>query len=263
MGERPLHLPDFETPPIAEVASSVHFTLPKPLRVYHYGLYREAIRKDFPEYEEHPPLQSHGDQGLQLFTTPPIPRCWFLDEKKNRLIQLQTDRFIHNWRKVTGQEDYPRYEFIRDEFLLRWDEFVEFLKGQGLEKPKIRLCELTYVNHIPKDSCWSEPSDIPGIFNFLDEDTAFGSLPSATDLVCRLRYDLPNSQDQLHVSLVQAIRAQDEKEILRFDLTVRGPIEHAEKGEVTQWFDKAREWIVNGFADLTSKDAHNYWRRRV
>ena len=62
---------------------------------------------------------------------PPLPRCWFLNDTETRLIQLQADRFIHNWRKVTGKEEYPRYEAIRDEFIDRWDEFCMFLGDQG------------------------------------------------------------------------------------------------------------------------------------
>ena len=41
----------------------------------------------------------------------------------SKLIQIQKDRFIHNWRKVGEGDKYPRYEPIRDTFRFELEAF--------------------------------------------------------------------------------------------------------------------------------------------
>jgi uncharacterized protein (TIGR04255 family) len=264
MTTRPPDLPDFEAPPVAEVVFAVRFKVAEPLRTFHIGLYRELVKAEFPEFQEHAPLPPEGNLGLHLKAgPPPLPRCWFVDESGNRLIQVQPDRFIHNWRKITGEEEYPRYEAIRGEFEKRWNGFGRFLEKENLGAPTVTECELAYVNQIPKGTCWSEPRGLVDVFSFLADEPTTAFLPSPVSLACSLRYELPGDRGSLHANLGPAVRAQDQAEIMRFDLTVRAPMGSAETEEVLQWFDVAREWIVRGFADLTSKKAHKYWRRRL
>ncbi|MGB2819525.1 MAG: TIGR04255 family protein [Phycisphaerae bacterium] len=264
MTQRPTDLPDFGDPPVAEVVFGARFTTPEKLRVFHIGRYRDLIKGDFPEFQEQPPLPPREEPGVHLIQgPPPVPRCWFVDKSGTKLIQLQTDRFIHNWRKITGGEEYPRYESIRDEFLRRWEQFLGFLEGEGLTKPTMIECELTYVNHIPKGTCWSDPAETAALFTFLSAGPGPGFLPSPESVACTLRYRLGDDRGYLHVSLGPAVRMQDQVEILRLDLTARGSTKATESGSMLEWFDLAREWIVRGFAALTSEKAHLCWKRRI
>jgi len=264
MTQRPIDLPDFDASPVAEVVLGVRYTTPEKLRVFHIGRYRDVIKDEFPVFEEHALVPRGEERGLRLTTgPPPLPRCWLLNEAGTKLVQLQTDRFLHNWRKVTGEEPYPRYEAIRDEFLRRWEQFLRFLEAEGLAKPTIVECELTYVNHIPKGTCWSKPSDIPGVFTFLRDDPGLSFLPPPESLACNLRYEPPGERGKLHVALGQAVRTQDETEVLRLDLAARGSLELPRDEDLPGWFDLAREWIVRGFADLTTEKAHQCWKRKV
>src|SRR5207249_7496357 len=81
-------------------------------------------------------------------------RCWFLDQKGNRFLQVQNDRFIHNWQKVAGDETYPRYESVRSEFVEEWVRFRQFLSEENLGTPEVDQCEVTYVNHIEYGMGW-------------------------------------------------------------------------------------------------------------
>lgn len=47
---------------------------------------------------------------------PPVPRVWFLNAYRTELIQVQADRFVHNWRKLLRVEPYPCYEPSRERF---------------------------------------------------------------------------------------------------------------------------------------------------
>jgi uncharacterized protein (TIGR04255 family) len=261
-------LPDFEAPPVAEVVLGVNFTIPDGLKVYHIGLYRERIKPKFPKFQEQPPLPpqdvpGQDEQGFRFIAGRlPLPRCWFLDDTETRLIQLQADRFIHNWRKVTGKEEYPRYEAIRDEFVSRWDEFCGFLGDLGVSKPILNACELAYVNHISKESCWTEPKDLGRLFSFLANDLSGGDGHGLESVQCALRYKLPGGNGHLNVSMTPAIRAQDQQEILRFDLSARGALVSGDKAQLVEWFDGAREAIVRVFTGLTTEKAHSRWKRK-
>jgi len=269
MTARPSDLPDFEAPPIAEVVLGVNFTIGDSLKVYHIGLYRDRIKSEFPGFQEQPPLPGQplpgqDEQGFRFIAGPlPLPRCWFLDETGTKLIQLQADRFIHNWRKVTGEEKYPRYEAIRDEFVARWDEFCGFLGDQGVSKPILNACELAYVNHISKESCWTEPKDLGRLFSFLATDMSGGAGHTLESVQCGLRFKLPGGNGHLNVSMTPAVRKQDQQEILRFDLSARGAMESGEEAQLLKWFDGARETIVRVFTGLTTEEAHACWKRKT
>jgi uncharacterized protein (TIGR04255 family) len=264
MTARPTDLPDFDDPPVAEVVLGARFTTPDKLRVFHIGAYRDLIKGDFPGFQEHPPLPARDEPGLRLVPgPPPLPRSWFLDESGNKLIQLQTDRFIHNWRKVTGEETYPRYESIREEFVSRWGEFLSFLEAHGLATPTVTECELTYVNHIPDSTYRSETGEMPALFTFLSAHAAPSVCSGLESLECSLRYSLPGDPGHLEVALGSAVRAHDQAEILRLDFSVRGPLRDPQTTGMAEWFDRARETVVRSFMELTTEQAHRWWRRKA
>ena len=131
-----MDLPDFKQPPLSEVALSLQFNTLQNLKTPLSGVLWERFRKRLPEIEEHPPLSP----VVERFDPPvapkidvlieeklPVPRVWFLTPKKTELIQVQQDRFIHNWRKVDGEGTYPRYETLREKFAAEIREFMTFL----------------------------------------------------------------------------------------------------------------------------------------
>ena len=83
---------------------------------------RAELSAEYPKTEELPPLPSQiekfGEELQQAqvsgprlqFMDPNATRFWFIGDPGTRLIQVQRDRFVINWRKVTGDEAYPRYE---------------------------------------------------------------------------------------------------------------------------------------------------------
>src|SRR5437867_5043712 len=122
---RPEDLPDFRKPPVAETVLSLQFESVAGLTTAHIGVLWQRFREQLPLIEEHlplppvlekfePPSPVHVEVTIE--EKPTVPRVWFLNESKSELIQVQTDRFIHNWRKMQGLEPYPRYEPIRDRF---------------------------------------------------------------------------------------------------------------------------------------------------
>jgi len=274
MADRPSDLPEFEQPPVAEVALGVQFKTDSPLRVPHFGLFWELVREDFPEFREQPPLSPQIEEleaespkispqfSMQIGAgPPPAPRCWFMDVSKNRLIQLQTDRFVHNWRKVTGDEAYPRYEAIENEFAARWQEFISFLADQDLGVPIVTQADVTYVNHIPRGSCWESTDDLTEVFSILkpvNETELFGPMET---IEFGIRRRLPDNRGRLHVAVAPAFHTRDNTIMMRMVLTARGPVPDSSSEAILEWMQTGRSAIVKSFAALTSPKAHGFWER--
>lgn len=272
---RPNDLPEFDDPPVAEVLMGFQFGTEHPLQAVHVGPYWQLIRDVFTRHEQQPPLHLREEDfaessfkamgaELQLLTgAPPLPRFWFLDDSGNRLIQLQQQMFLHNWRKVSGVEEYPRFETIWKEFDHRWQEFRKFLSDTGLGKPRTTVAELTYVNHLQRGRCWEDMSDAQGLFNFaVERQPAF--LPVSESFTWSGTFVPRSGAGRLHVEVGPAILTRDNTSIFRFVLTARGPVGAGEneQGETEKWFHEARQWIVRGFTDLTSARAHKLWKRK-
>src|SRR5690348_4363351 len=122
--------PEYERPPITEVILGVGFEPLHALFAPHLGLLWEKYRADFPKVEEKPLLNGPGDK-LEFGEVPPLSRVWFSEESGNRLIQVQRDRFLQNWREISSGDKYPRYEQIRESVKGRLDEFLAFLGENG------------------------------------------------------------------------------------------------------------------------------------
>src|SRR2546425_18159 len=104
-------LPKYRRPPVVETALGVQFAPLKSFSIPHFGLFWNAIRGDYPKQEMKPPLGNvvedlaappAPDQIHLQLVSEPEARCWFLNAGATELIQLQRDRFVRNWRKVTG-----------------------------------------------------------------------------------------------------------------------------------------------------------------
>src|SRR5262245_37109554 len=109
-------LPDFAKPPVVETVLDVGFAPLPGWRIPHFGLFWQSIRDEYPTFRDQPPLllerETFGkrqSQPLNLafeFLNQPEARCWFEEKSGARLIQIQHDRFIHNWRKTEKQQEY-------------------------------------------------------------------------------------------------------------------------------------------------------------
>jgi uncharacterized protein (TIGR04255 family) len=265
-------LPDFDDPPVVETALGLEFA---PLRwsVPHFGLFWSEIREEYPRHQVQPPLDSvverFGDDprnrsGLQIqFLRHPLLRCWFFDRSNSRLLQIQPDRFIHNWRKQDLSDQYPHYENIWPIFEREWHRFCEFAMREEVGQPKVTQCEVTYVNQIERGPAWMSLADLGRVLTFWNESPSSSFLPPPEATLAKMAFVLPNLKARLHVELQLAIRNSDLKEVLQLTLTARGQPESGDLPDVRTWMDRAREAVVQSFVDLTTQRMHQLWRRKV
>jgi uncharacterized protein (TIGR04255 family) len=271
----PSPLPEFDAPPVTEVALSVEFLPLANWRSPHAGRYWSRISAEYPKTEELPPLPSQiekfGEELQQAqvsgprlqFMDPNATRFWFIGDPGTRLIQVQRDRFVINWRKVTADEAYPRYEKeIRPRFEREWSQFKEFVYESRLGTIDVQQCEVTYVNFIPRGDGWETFTQAFALFSYWSGRGSEGFLPEPESLNLSGSFVMPNESGRLHFSAQRAIRQADERDGLQAQLSARGRPASSADADVLAWMDLGREWIVRGFTDLTSREAHKLWGRR-
>lgn len=266
-------LPDFLEPPVDEVALSFQFSPIPGFNVPHFGLYWAAVRNEYPRFEIQPPIANVTEQfesgahvgrqiGLMFLTAPEV-RCWYLDQSGSRLIQVQHDRFVHNWRKVTGTEIYPRYPELRERLEKEWKRFCDFLKDEKLEHPKINQCEVLYVNNIEYAKGWNGYGELDKVIAALATPKPKNRfLPTPERVNMQVTYRLEENAGRLHVSFVPVIRARDGKEVLQMTLTARGAPKSTSEDDVFAWLELGRKWVVRGFADFTTETMHRIWGKQ-
>lgn len=229
------------------------------LLVPHLGKFWTSIEGEYPRCSENPPLvaqKENFDQPgalQQSFTFGAIgdfPRIFFEDSTGNWLIQIQRDRFLHNWRDPKDDTEYPRFPKVRERFFAAWGSFGDFILDNNLGKISVNQLEITYLNRIPLAA--SRIGEV-----FLDvqwrETSRFLPQPELMDLSCSFK--IPDKFKRLRTSIKPTVY-QDKPSML-FELTVRGGLRADES--LVEWFDEGRSWIVKAFADLTSAEWHAEW----
>jgi uncharacterized protein (TIGR04255 family) len=276
-GASPLtDLPEYERPPVVEVAISLQFKPLETLRVPHFGMLWSLLRQNgFTKTEEHGQIepafedfeslgQSHPGVKFQTFDdAPPAPRVWFLNDTETELFQFQRDRLITNWKQGATTEPYPRYRAIIGRFKLALETFQSFLNAEKLGPLVPTQCEITYVNHIPV-----RPADIGNpeqIVSTWARKYTDDYLSQPEDVRFFARYRMNNNDGtpagRLNVSLQPATRSSDRSPLYVLTLTGRGAPPHQDLNSVFVLFDTQHEWIVRGFTSLTTPEMHLTWKR--
>jgi uncharacterized protein (TIGR04255 family) len=254
-------LPDFENPPIIETVLGVQFTPLPNFSIPHYGLYWEKIKKGYKQFEVHPPIAGTLEEVINL-TPGQNFRCWFIDESQNNLIQVQKDRFILNWRKVTGDEAYPHYEKIRPKFEQEWRRFFLKLEAEGIGTPEVNQCEVTYVNHVEFDKELTGSGELKRFLASWSGESSGDFLPKVDKVSLNTSYVMREKKGKLRISIKPVIRGRDGMEVLQLDVSATGRPTSSKTPDILDWLDLGREWVVKGFADFTTPEMHRKWRRK-
>lgn len=273
----PTDLPEFDEPPLVEVALTVQFERLQKFRSSDAVLFwnQDAIRRSFPRIEEHPALDSILErEGLsdfrqvvrvQFSEKPEVPRYFFVNDRGTQLIQLQPDRLSHNWRKVRDGDAYPRYEAIREVFLQELRLLEQFVSDRSLGDFKPTQCEVTYVNHISGANPKSLP--LPGsilrVWSQRHSQLASSEFEGAAiDARYTIRDRAGSFRGRLRVDFRPATRREDESLLYVLQLTARGaPLGAGVDGSI-EFIDLGRSSLVHAFDELTTAEMHDVWRRR-
>ncbi len=251
-------LPEYDNPPLAEVAFGVIYKQLEKLKIPHVGLFWSKIRTAYPLCEHAAPMDL---ENIDSTTNLLLPRIWLVGQSSNDLLQIQTDRFFYNWRRQQSEVEYPRFKTVFQSFKDNLNQFSGFLGEMGIGSIDPRRYELTYVNHLLKGEGWEPGQAIEKVVPDLGWRAERGRfLKPPTGQAHQLVFPLPGNQGTLVLKISQGKRAIDELPVLSVDLTAKG----IGNDKSIEWFELAHEWIVRSFADVTNESLQtDIWRKRV
>ncbi|MFL5845288.1 MAG: TIGR04255 family protein [Solirubrobacteraceae bacterium] len=267
----------FRRPPVSEVALAIQFDSPV-VDVEVLGQLVSRLKSDYPDREQQPALPPMAEPTGLLnppqievqFGTPfLLGRTWLLTEDGHHLIQIQADRLVVNWRRLNADVEYPRYTSIRDRFaqlLAITEELVGQVSGGSLTS---NFLELSYINEITVPG--SQPGEshprVEDIFRVVDWSAADAFLGRPEDAQLQARWRIPHDRlpegsqvGRLYFSANPGFRVIDQMPIYAVNLVARVvPAPSTSAEEAIAAADTGHEWIVRGFADLTTPAMHELW----
>lgn len=263
-------LPKFGNPPLVETALSLQFDPPAGMTNGHLGGFWKQLGPDWPTVEDAPPIgdafERFGDE--QRWTAPltklrlesqPKLRLLIRDRTKSRLLQVQSTRVIHNWIGQPGVP-YPHHEETSKEFANTLKQFRTFLADEKIGELVFNQWEVTYVNHIKRETVWHSAPDWPRAFTCVRENNGIKGLTATEAFQSGWVYEIVPQKGRLHVSIESGHRdAPNGTDLIVMRLTARGPVSNNDS--VMNDLALGREAVVRTFADLTTDFSHQFWKR--
>lgn len=250
-------LPEYDHPPVIEVAVGVEFLPVDELDIAALVNLHNVWSDDYPKIILQPELPSASRFASQLpvvFNTgvPPV-RLWSLSEDENFLVQVQADRIVMNWRRISDAE-YPHYDNIVVQFQARWSEFVDYLGRIGASPPSPTVAEVTYVNSIHFNAS-------AGPVEILTFDRNVDGLWPAAALSIQRVSPIPAELGQPGVLRIAA--NTEEPGALRLDVVARIDVDPLiEDAFPRDALDFAHEVAVRGFSLSVTAAQQETWGRR-
>ncbi|HTT82941.1 MAG TPA: TIGR04255 family protein [Rhizomicrobium sp.] len=273
MAQRPPDLPDFKTPPVTEVVLGVQFNSIQGFLAPHLGLIWERFKRDFPHLEEHPLLPQFFEtfgtgfqpqmHHVEFFGPSWMPRVFFINEDRTQLLQVQRDRFLHNWRKIGMGDAYPRFEKMIETFGGAYAQLESVLVGLGLGRILPNQCEVTYINQIEVALGQTPAALLGSLFGQFWSNVSKERLGEPEDANIQIRYIIRHEDTPVGRVSVQALPARraDGAEIVQMTFTARGLPLGTDFAGVKAFLELGRGCIVHAFTELTSPEMHKSWER--
>jgi uncharacterized protein (TIGR04255 family) len=272
--DSPMPLPEFNKPPVVETVLGIQFDLLPTFTNAHLGAFWQSLGEDWPsvsdapatgpDYERFGEDQIWARIGFQfrLEQVPPA-RIQIRNKSNDRMIQIQNGRLHYNWLGRNGSE-YARYQTINEEFAGVVEKLTAFVQKLKLGELRTNQWEVTYVNHLPKNSLWTGPASWNEIFASpvaLPYQINRSKLESFSG---QWHYAIGDNEGRLHVEILhgrEELTVAPPAELLIFKLTARGPI--PKTGGWNAGLEIGHRAIVESFKDLTSDAARNFWEEKA
>jgi uncharacterized protein (TIGR04255 family) len=192
----------------------------------------------------------------------PIGRQWYLSQDQTRLVQLQNDFLVVNWRRLEF-DLYPRYKTLRVEFERVASLWSAFRRERELPSLPVIQGEVTYINQVPVAEPLKNLSDIGTLLAPIGVKwpNKIGK-PETLQLEQRFIVDGPGGKpSRIYIAVAPGIFA-DGKPYLSLNLTIRGVPAAPSMDAALAWMDFGHNQIINTFADITTDGMRQSWGQR-
>ena len=249
---------------MAEVAVAIHFEdVPERSTGLFGAFWYLYLRDRYPVVADQPIAPSQldgfdGDDGFGPESAPgivfspasPGSRMWFLTQDQTIIVQLQRDRIVLNWRKLSD-DVYPEFPKLRGEL----DRILELLEAYGSEFQlwplRARQTEVTYINQVERDALpkggllGSAPMNWPewlGTPESLQLQQTFTS--TAAD----------GSPSRLYITIAPAGRFH-----IQLNLTCKSRPNSGELAQALRMIDSSHDRVVHAFRAAIAPELRKKW----
>ena len=261
-------LPEYARPPVVEVALAVQLGGAIGYKAHHLAEIARRWEDEYPNVEERTPLptmrfgSNRPDLTLDVSDEIETPRLWLQSATGDRVVQLQQDRIVVNWKRGTNDGTYPRYRSIRKALLDAWDKLRASINDLDLDMPQPSICEAQYINHLGSDQGWHSAEDTQRFIAPWNGTMSDDFLPTDPHGRMLLHFHLPDKSGWLNIEGWTTDRDGGEK-LFVLRLASRGRAASPDIDGALDFMDLAHEWIVRGFTSATTSDAHAKWGRTL
>lgn len=259
-------LPAYDRPPVVEVALAVQLAFGIGYRSLDLAEIADRWSDTLPMASERPALppmtlelESHS-VAFQLSDDALAPRLWLQNYEGSRLLQLQQDRLVVNWRRLPDGPPYPRYAAIREFLVDAWERLTGVMGDLERNVPDPSVCEVLYVNRFEDDRHQTGGGDMSAIVSPWTGSMSDDFLPSPSATGIFAHFDLPEGRGWLAIE-GQSGGSDQGTRGAGLNLVSRGRPSSPDLDGVLDFMDLAHEWIVRGFTSFTTAGAHQRWER--
>lgn len=231
----------YENLPINGIVCGIQFDPIKQLQSAHFGVLWQKFRHDFPETEDQIIVGPVSEEDIGS-PDPPLPRVRFIYANENEFIQVERDRFLHNWRKRRPEDESLGSEKVVENFEKHLSRFQEFLLEENLGNFVAREYELRYIDLIPKGQRWENPGGLENVLPSWLSNPEQSRLLENVIGIDRPPIDLPDALGQLRTSIHSVQRNSDDQEVFFIDLNA---LSNQPYQPMRTWFEDAHNAVTN------------------
>jgi uncharacterized protein (TIGR04255 family) len=261
-------LPRFDREPLVETVLGLQFAPIEGLTSAHLGLFWKTLGERWVRAEETEPVgQILFDEwisaqllGPTLVRQNSTRRIRLYDSTETRMLQVENGWLVHNWRRRQVADAYPHFENLLPEYQAALKDLASFLQQLGRGSLTPRLWEVCYVNIIPRGNLWKSPSDWADLLPGIAARPALSKVKGLLTGSAELQFPLVEAEGMLQVS-IDHVPAGKGESALRLTQLARGPVNDI--NQLATCLQAGRAAIVQTFAEITSKKAHDFWGRTV
>jgi uncharacterized protein (TIGR04255 family) len=242
----------FANPPLVEVSFGVGFEPIRGFSAAHFGKFWGEVREEFSEASDQPPIGA----APTSFTRWPLPRVWLVAPSRGVLVQVQTDRFYYNWRRLGSSDvdSYPRFQNLAPEFERLFRRWQNFLLRAELGEISVLNAELTYVNQIYAGEGWKSLNDLGGIIPAFRDVFGAGAPEERNPTAGGFQSIYETSVGKVQVDGRTAKTATElQRELVNLNISATG--DQGQESDLRDWFVQANAHIVKTFLSVTSAEA--------
>lgn len=263
---------NWKRPPVVEVALAVQFAPMEHLNPAYFGEFWRLIGGEgvFAKALQAQPIQAIADDfgetleyslpGIVFAPMTTESRIQFVSRDETRMVQIQNGWLVVNWVKQSAN-DYPGFEVLLADFRSVLGQFTGMIREKGLGTFTPNLWEVTYIDHIVKNTVWEDHSSVASVLpGLLGPSQLDGGRFEAIN--SRWTFFFKEPRARLAMGLVTARSAKDaaETEMLVLTTSARGPITPGEPEAIFDRLNSGRSIVVGAFKKATSAEAKAYWK---